>query len=123
MHIEEIASRLEAILLDIASHGPSGPLGRPVDTDTALVSLGIDSMTVVQFKGAVESTFHCPIPDAYMFTSLATLGNFAVAVKHGGLTEEQQAELDAGLVPEPGQGTTTIQLKDEPCCPWFLACR
>ena len=123
MSLEEIGDRLEALLLDIASHSASS-LSKPVERDAALVVLGLDSMTVVQFKGAVESTFHCLLPDEYMFTSLATLSNFAIAAKNGGLTEFQQTELEQGMAaPVAGQGTTTVQLRDEPCCPWFLICR
>jgi acyl carrier protein len=123
MSLEEIGDRLEALLLDIASHSASS-LSKPVERDAALVILGLDSMTVVQFKGAVESTFHCLLPDEYMFTSLATLSNFAIAAKNGGLTEFQQTELEQGMAaPVAGQGTTTVQLRDEPCCPWFLICR
>ena len=122
MSIEEIGGHLETLLLGIAGQGPTS-LTQPIDQDAALSVLGLDSMTVVQFKGALEGSFHCSIPDEFMFTSLATLANFSVAAKHGSLTEEQQRELEEGLAPAPGTGTSTIQLKDEPCCPWFLMCR
>lgn len=119
--LADILVRLEALLLNVAGSGPCH-LSTPVDPDAALVVLGLDSMTVVQFKGAVEGTLHCEIPDEFMFTSLATLRAFAIAVQHGQLTPDQRAELDAGMAPA-GTGTTTIQLKDEPCCPWFIGHR
>lgn len=121
MSIDEIQSRLEMLLLDVASHGPS-PLSKPIDPEAALVALGLDSMSIVQFKGALENTLHCFIPDEYMFTSLATLSNFAIAAQHGTLTEKQRKELEDGSAPLPGQGTSTISLKDEPCCPWYIGC-
>ena len=120
MPLPELAACIERLLVHVSATGPSR-LSEPVDRDAALVVMGLDSMTVVQFKGAVEAIFHCDVPDEFMFTRLATVSAFAVAAKHGHLTDEQSAELAAGMA--PGAGTTTIQLKDEPCCPWFIGHR
>jgi acyl carrier protein len=120
-NFDELLALLEALLAQVSQGSPS-PLQMPIDHDAALVELGLDSMSVVQFKGAVEGSLHAVLPDEMMFTTLATLKNLTEVVKHGGVTDRLRSEIDAGLAPAPGQGTATIALKDEPCCPWFIGC-
>ena len=110
MPADELKSRLETILCDIVSR-VGGDLKPPVDPEIPLISLGLDSMSIVQFKGVLDNRFvvistlssfypsviqlkfhcydfliyryHCNIPDEFLFTNLATLSALVTAVKHG----------------------------------------
>ena len=46
LSVEEIASKLEQMLLQISSQSPE-PLEAPIDRTAPLMSLGLDSMTVI----------------------------------------------------------------------------
>ena len=52
--LEALVQQLETALLQVSAQGPS-ELSAPIDRDAALLSLGLDSMTVVQFKGVLEN--------------------------------------------------------------------
>ena len=49
-----VEESLEKALLQVAAQGPS-ELSEPLDRTASLVSLGLDSMTIVQFKGVLEN--------------------------------------------------------------------
>jgi hypothetical protein len=49
----EIIVLLESLLVNVSSQGPS-PLNSPIDPDSSLISLGLDSLTLVQYKGVLE---------------------------------------------------------------------
>ncbi len=122
----ELAGRLEFLLSQIASQG-STPLLTPIDAHAPLVSLGLDSMTLVQFKGVLENRFFCAdIPDEFLFTPLATLDELAKAVHVGTLTTEQRRKFDAGAAAggagDESRSTTVMTAKKQPCCPWFTCC-
>lgn len=127
--LSEIAAQLESLLLQVAQQGPS-PLSAPIDRKTPVSALGLDSMTLVQFKGVLEKRFHCDIPDDFLFTSQATLEQLALAVRAGKLTDEQRAiyEDTAQERAQPAEndpnGSTTViaQSYKQPCCPWFTCC-
>lgn len=51
--IEEVQRQLESLLFAVAAQGPS-PLTAPLDTKTPVSHMGLDSMTLVQFKGVLE---------------------------------------------------------------------
>lgn len=51
--IEEVQGQLEHLLVQVAAQGPS-PLTPPLDAKTAVSQMGLDSMTLVQFKGVLE---------------------------------------------------------------------
>ena len=51
--VEEVEKRLETLLLQVAQQGPS-PLTAPVDRSAPVSALGLDSMTLVQYKGVIE---------------------------------------------------------------------
>lgn len=127
--LSDITAQLENLLLQVAQQGPS-PLSAPVDRKAPVSALGLDSMTLVQFKGVLEKRFHCDIPDDFLFTSQATLEQLALAVREGKLTAEQRAlyEDTAQERAKPAEGdpngsTTVIaQSYKQPCCPWFTCC-
>ena len=48
-----IVGMLQNTLVQISAQGPS-PLSPPVDPSLSLISLGLDSFTIVQFKGVLE---------------------------------------------------------------------
>jgi acyl carrier protein len=131
--VPEIMARLERTVVAVSSQG-SSPLTAPIDPSKSLVLLGLDSMTVVQFKGVLERRFHCNVPDEFMFTEICTLQGLAEAAKLGHLTNEQQTLMDSHPAPgtaAPANGvnadgeertTTMIQPRREPLCPWFTCC-
>lgn len=124
MSIAQIINRLEATLLKVASTSPS-QMTAPIDQNTALVSLGLDSMTLVQFKGVLENRFYSNIPDEFLFTNICTLSSLAEAVKLGELTKEQKAMLESkdATNPEEQQHSVVVVEDSAPCCPWFYWCR
>eukprot|EP00602_Paraphysomonas_sp_CaronLab_P007959 CAMPEP_0185034110 /NCGR_PEP_ID=MMETSP1103-20130426/23687_1 /TAXON_ID=36769 /ORGANISM="Paraphysomonas bandaiensis, Strain Caron Lab Isolate" /LENGTH=811 /DNA_ID=CAMNT_0027570633 /DNA_START=15 /DNA_END=2450 /DNA_ORIENTATION=+ len=120
--IEEIEGRLEEKLMQISSSGPTGPLAVPVDRGTSMASMGLDSMSIVQFKGVIENRFYCEFPDEFMFTQRATIHELAMAVKNGGLTSSQRMFLESSSADPNEGGTTTIIEQKQPFCPWFTCC-
>ncbi len=128
--ISELTKSLEFILSQIASQGPT-QLQLPIDKDAPLVSLGLDSMTLVQFKGVLENRFHCEdVPDEFLFTPMATLKELAATVRHGTLTPEQRRKFEAGVAAganntDPNAQSTTVMMpaaRKQPMCPWFTCC-
>ena len=114
----EIRSKLEKALILVTSQS-SSPIGTPIDPSVPLNSLGLDSMTLIQYKGLLERKFHCDIPDEFMFTDLATLDELSHAVKCGKMTEKQAKALETGVVDNKAEA---IQKRREPLCPWFMHC-
>lgn len=53
MDIPAIVSLLETTIVNISSQSPS-PLSGPLPADRSIVSLGLDSFSIVQFKGVLE---------------------------------------------------------------------
>ncbi len=142
-----LVAQLQAVLLQISSSSPAAPaiddVSCGLDPDTPISSLGFDSMTLVQFKGALENRYYCKgIPDEFMFTPMATLNELAKTITEGTLTETQQSSLDAALASQGGgdkqtDGTAAasgsgqqaplrsapvVEMRKEPCCPWFTCC-
>lgn len=52
----EIQDKLEKLLIQISSVGPT-QLKAPLEKRLPLISMGLDSMTVVQFKGVIENRY------------------------------------------------------------------
>jgi hypothetical protein len=127
--LAEVTAQLESLLLQVAQQGPS-PLTAPVDRTVAVSALGLDSMTLVQFKGVLEKRFHCDIPDDFLFTEQATLEQLTLAVHEGALTEPQRTAYDdtttgraKAVAHDPNAPSTVIpQSHKQPCCPWFTCC-
>ncbi|KAJ1414623.1 hypothetical protein B484DRAFT_164417 [Ochromonadaceae sp. CCMP2298] len=90
--------------------------------------MGLDSMTLLQFKGVLEKRFYCDIPDDFLFTGLATLEQLALAVQGGQMTEEQRVQYEGmqgeagGAEVDPNAPSTVMVQRQEPCCPWFTCC-
>jgi len=113
--LSDILKQLEVLLLQVASQGPT-PLSTPLDPSAPVSTMGLDSMTLVQFKGVLEKRyggqllltelladdwttryicrFHADVPDEFLFTSSACLNQLAIVVQNGQLTEEQKLELE-----------------------------
>ena len=53
LSISEITIQLETMLIQVANQGPT-PLSSPLDTSLPVSMMGLDSMTLVQFKGVLE---------------------------------------------------------------------
>jgi hypothetical protein len=51
--MEEVTQQLENLLVQVAQQGPS-PLTAPLDRRAPVSALGLDSMTLVQYKGVLE---------------------------------------------------------------------
>jgi acyl-CoA synthetase (AMP-forming)/AMP-acid ligase II len=126
---KDILRMVETLLVEITADSPC-PLSAPVETDAALIVLGLDSMTINQFKGAIDGQFYAAcIPDDFMFTSMATLDGLSLAIKMQGLTAQQQRAFDAALAGEEGgeggDGDDDIDgpvMQKEPLCPWYTCC-
>lgn len=56
MSAADLQQELEVILCDLVSR-VGGDLSRPVDPQMALVLLGMDSMSVIQFKGVLDNRY------------------------------------------------------------------
>lgn len=54
--LPDILKQLEALLLQVASQGPT-PLSAPLDPSAPVSTMGLDSMTLVQFKGVLEKRY------------------------------------------------------------------
>ena len=54
MNLGAIEKLLETKLHQVSSQG-AAPLALPIDHNTSFVAFGLDSMTVVQFKGVIEN--------------------------------------------------------------------
>jgi hypothetical protein len=54
MSLSAIEQLLETKLHQVSSQGPA-PLPLPIDRNTCFAAFGLDSMTVVQFKGVIEN--------------------------------------------------------------------
>ena len=139
--VEELLLKLESVLLQISSQGPS-ELKAPIDRHTPLISLGLDSMTIVQFKGVLENRYHpnthvvliiiynkryfCDVPDDFLFTQLATLSELAGIVKVGSLSNDQKHNFESlqtnkDVNNKDNSSTEVIHYK-QPLCPWFTCC-
>lgn len=118
---DQLLNRLETLLVQVASSGPS-PISSPIEKDSSLTSLGLDSLTLVQFKGALEHKFHChDIPDEFLFTNICTLNGLADAAQIGSLTAEQKELLEiAGK--DSGENQAVVVDHKEHLCPWFIWC-
>lgn len=118
--LHEIQSRLEAMLIRISVQTGIN-LSSPIDANSPISSLGLDSLTLVQFNGVLQKKFFCALPDEYLFTQHATLTELARAVKHGGLTANQRQFMDEG---EGGGGgkRAAPEAPKTPLCPWFVCC-
>lgn len=128
--VNELVQRLETTLKQIASQGPA-PIQGPVDPRVSLLSLGLDSFTIVQFKGVIEKRFHTDIPDEFLFIQAVNLNEIARAVKNGSLTADQQrlvetagqgASAAGGALPAAGGSTTVMANQKQPMCPWCICC-
>jgi len=122
LSLEEIVSIIEDALVDITG----GVTSKPVDRACPVGQLGLDSVVLMQLSGVIQNRLHCPIPDDFMFTSAATLQGLSTAVKKGGLTEQQQHQLEAAQNGEggAGEGMESIEVVNlkQPMCPWFYCC-
>lgn len=54
--LPDILKQLEALLLQVSSQGPT-PLSTPLDPSAPVSTMGLDSMTLVQFKGVLEKRY------------------------------------------------------------------
>eukprot|EP00605_Chrysophyceae_sp_TOSAG23-4_P002020 GSChrysophyteH1.ASY1.ANO1.2235.1 assembled CDS len=119
----QIQDALEDLLVTVTDGSPA-PQEKPIDPSDSLLDLGLDSMTIAQFKGALDAAYYTAcIPDDFMFTNLATLEGLSLAVKRGGLTPEQAQKFEealAGIQGEDDDGIATIQR--QPFCPWYTCC-
>jgi acyl-CoA synthetase (AMP-forming)/AMP-acid ligase II/acyl carrier protein len=119
---DELVSKLEHTLVLVASSGPT-PILQKLDPSNSLLSLGLDSLTIIQFKGLLENRFALVnVPDEFFFTQLCTLNSLAEAIKNAGLTAEQKKCLEDGVIQGEGGQSTIPITQSQPMCPWFTCC-
>jgi len=129
MGVQELEALLETKLVEVGG-GSQGEqtdaLKLPIDRHRSLMSLGLDSMTIVQFKGVLENRFFCTFPDEFIFSDRATLHELAEIVKRGHLSDEQKEYLASGQEGQGGEGNASTvvdeTLRKPPLCPWFTCC-
>lgn len=147
LSVPQIKTKVEAALIAVSQSGPS-QLSAPINPSLSLVALGLDSMTIVQFKGILEHRFHCDVPDDFLFSPMATLLELTLAVQHGRLTAEQRQRYESGpggsgssdnaggsgeggelhgkgkaaAVAVGGGGGRRGGGMRQPLCPWFTCC-
>lgn len=133
MEHPQLVYRLQVALQHILSSAGSG--GREIDANidehVPLISLGVDSMSIVQFKGVLEKRFYCELPDEFIFSAHCNLHQLALAVHEGGITIEQTRLMAAGEgladgTEAPGKPRAIAEvvgpLPRQPLCPWFTCC-
>lgn len=123
MSDEQLIATIEEDLVRVTSY--AGPL--PLDRNTPLVALGVDSLSLGQFKGLLEGRYNAQVPDEWMFSELATLSEMSVLVRNGSLTEAQQQALQQAMTAGPDQQQpngpgAAVAGQKQPCCPWFTCC-
>lgn len=120
--LDDLVTKLESTLVLVASSGPT-PISQKIEPSNSLLSLGLDSLTIVQFKGLLENRFALVnVPDEFFFTQLCSLNSLAEAIKNSGLTAAQKKSLEEGVIQgEEGQSTIPIT-QSQPMCPWFTCC-
>ena len=125
----EIIRRLETTLKQIASQGPA-PIQGSISPQASLLSLGLDSFTIVQFKGVIEKRYYCDVPDEFLFIQSVNLTELARAVRNGGLTVDQRKLVESASAGQAGAGsgrpsggpTAVVVNQKQPMCPWFTCC-
>lgn len=120
--IPELVKQLSKTLVRVASQSAS-PLSEPINTTASMISMGMDSLTIIQFKAVIERNYHCNgLPDEFFFTQLCTIDELAQAVHTGELTPKQKHAMDAGMIDNGDGQSTNIEVHSEPLCPWFTCC-
>jgi acyl-CoA synthetase (AMP-forming)/AMP-acid ligase II/acyl carrier protein len=90
MSKDEIMDRLR---VDVASTAQVPP--DSIDNDTALVTI-LDSLSIAQFKGRLESAYAVRISDEYLFRETLTLKKLADVVKLGYAPDDTGGEMANG---------------------------
>lgn len=124
LSLEEIVARLERLLI-IVSNQSGAALLPPIDREAPLSTLGLDSLTVVQFNGALQKRFFCSLPDDFLFSQKATLNELSQSVARGGLTVAQAEFMQSASAAPGGEGerrAAPVVPKRTPLCPWFVCC-
>lgn len=125
--VAQIEARIELSLVQVCSQGPS-PIYSPVDRDAPFVSLGLDSMTMVQFKGVLENRYFTHFPDDFFFSNICTVHQISIAIKEGQLTPNQLASMEQIGGPQCANGDDVdpdahvVVKQKQPCCPWCFCC-
>jgi hypothetical protein len=106
---------LRALLVqDVCAATNFDPL--ELDPTVALVNLGMDSLGLAQCVEMLKFKYRCPVPDQWMYFETTTLDQVLVAVRNGGVSEE---EAESGVMLELNKSEGN-QLVDT--CPCLLMC-
>lgn len=90
------------LIVDVNRMGGSVDTSSGVNNDSAIVTF-LDSMTISQFKGLLESHYATKLSDEYLFLETTSLNKLAEVVKLG-YAPDDDLEGNSGRVPE-GVGT------------------
>eukprot|EP01035_Chromulina_nebulosa_P016869 gene16869-22357_t len=119
LSINELTKRVGISLVQVSATSPT-PLQLPINLDASLTSLGLDSLTIAQFKGILENQYYCNVPDEYLFTNICTIYELALAIQIGELTPSQKQQLDSSHN-QDGNSAVVVDHKEH-LCPWFIWC-
>lgn len=123
MSIKDIERKLENTLFKISSVGPNPIDPSTFNNEAPLISYGLDSITLVQFKGVIENKFHCELPDEFIYSDTANIKQLSIAVKQGKLLPSQlEAFQNNTSIDTPANGVPIPAKVKQPCCPWFTCC-
>ncbi|KAL3912764.1 MAG: hypothetical protein SGILL_006758, partial [Bacillariaceae sp.] len=89
---------MDKLRLDVARTAQIPP--DSIDNDTALVTI-LDSLSISQFKGRLESAYGVKISDEYLFGENITMKKLAEVVKLGYAPDDTGAEGSSGNAPAP----------------------
>ena len=89
---------MDKLRMDVARTGQIPP--DSIDNDTALVTI-LDSLSISQFKGRLESAFAVKISDEYLFSENITLQKLAEVAKLGYAPDDVGGETTNGGDPSP----------------------
>jgi acyl carrier protein len=116
---------LDKLKIDVAIIGQIPP--DSIDKDTALVTI-LDSLSISQFKGRLESAYAVKISDEYLFGESTTLTKLVEVVKLGFAPDDHVGADESNGVPSsamtagPPQGTAGGLAGALGCPPGVVCC-
>mmetsp|Transcript_66992 Transcript_66992/g.151416 ORF Transcript_66992/g.151416 Transcript_66992/m.151416 type:complete len:219 (-) Transcript_66992:265-921(-) len=120
----EDAELMARLVEDVANATNFDPADLEAQTDQPLVSLGMDSLGLAQCAEMLKFKYDCPVPDQWMYFETTTLQQVLIAVRNGGVSEE---DAESGVPLELGAsrgGGGNPLLETCPCllmcCPQFV---
>jgi len=109
----------------------------PTNLTTPLIGIGVDSMTIAQYKGVLISEFNLSVPDEYLFSELCSLKKLWIFITYHNssfpekemkkmnqlIGSEEDTRTDEEKHKNSSTDTSAMETSNKnPCCPWFYCC-